>query len=74
VQRREWTPQIGDQVIYQGKSDWKVQKVEKLLDEREFLLCQITDGQRSLWVNEDDLEPTGNAARRRAANSNSAFY
>lgn len=73
-QRRSWTPQAGDQVIYQGKSDWKVQKVEKLLDEREFLLCHITDGQRSLWVNEDDLEPTGNAARRREVNPNSAFY
>lgn len=56
-QRRSWSPRIGDAVIYQSQVGWTVLKVEKLLDEREFFLCQISDGQRSLWVNETDLEP-----------------
>jgi peptidoglycan/LPS O-acetylase OafA/YrhL len=59
IRRRAWHPQVGDLVAYQGKEDWTVLKLEKLLDEREFFLCQISNGMRSLWVNEDDLEPAG---------------
>jgi peptidoglycan/LPS O-acetylase OafA/YrhL len=59
IHRRAWNPQVGDFVVYQGKEDWVVLRLEKLLDEREFFLCQVSDGTRSLWVNEDDLEPAG---------------
>jgi hypothetical protein len=60
VRQRKWRPQPQDAVRYQGKFGWKVVKVEKLLDEREFFLCQISDGQKTLWVNENDLEPADN--------------
>ncbi|MCL6435616.1 MAG: acyltransferase [Leptolyngbyaceae cyanobacterium HOT.MB2.61] len=56
VRRRRWYPKIGDQVSYQGKAGWTVLKVEKLLDEQEFFLCQVSDGEQLFWVNEDDLE------------------
>jgi peptidoglycan/LPS O-acetylase OafA/YrhL len=59
LQRRVWDLREGDQVVYQGEAGWTVLKVEKLWDEQEFLLCQVSDGRRSLWVNEDDLEPSG---------------
>lgn len=59
IQRRVWDLRVGDEVVYQGKAGWTVVKVEKLWDEQEFLLCQVSDGRRSLWVNEDDLEPSG---------------
>lgn len=72
--RRAWVPQIGERVRYQGKAGWTVEKVEKLLDEREFLLCQVTDGKRSLWVNEDDLEPAAGSTRRDEVNTESAFH
>jgi len=72
--QRTWNPQVGDSVSYQGSSGWIVVKVEKLLDERDFFLCQVSDGQRAVWVNEDDLEPEGEAIRRREASSNSAFF
>lgn len=61
VRHRIWTPQVGDRVYYQGRAGWQVVKVEKLLDEQEFFLCQVSDGQRSLWVNEEDLELAGNS-------------
>lgn len=51
-----WSPQIGDVVRYQGQNTWTVRKVERLLDERDIWLCQVNDGQRSLWVNTEDLE------------------
>jgi len=57
--RSLWDPKIGDAVRYRGEAGWTVLKVEKLLDERDCLLCQVSDGHRSLWVNEDDLEPAG---------------
>ncbi len=56
--RRMWDLRVGDEVVYQGEAGWTVLKVEKLWDEQEFLLCQVSDGQRSLWVNEEDLEPS----------------
>ncbi|MDX2229319.1 MAG: acyltransferase family protein [Leptolyngbyaceae cyanobacterium bins.349] len=59
LQRRVWDLRVGDKVVYQGEAGWTVLKVEKLWDEQEFLLCQVSDGRRSLWVNEEDLEPSG---------------
>lgn len=73
-QRRAWSPQVEDKVLYRGKAGWTVLKVEKLLDEREFFLCQVSDGQRSLWVNEDDLEPSGNPSSRGEASKDSACF
>ncbi|WP_421656522.1 acyltransferase family protein [Leptothermofonsia sp. ETS-13] len=64
VRRRQWNPQIGDRVSYRGKTGWTVLKIEKLLDEQEFFLCQVSDGEQSLWVNEDDLEFAASASRR----------
>jgi len=58
LHRRVWDLRVGDEVVYQGEAGWTVLKVEKLWDEQEFLLCQVSDGRRSLWVNEDDLEPS----------------
>jgi peptidoglycan/LPS O-acetylase OafA/YrhL len=52
-----WSPQVGDVVKYQGQDWWTVLKVERLLDEREIWLCQVTNGQRSLWINTEELEP-----------------
>ncbi|MBM0743170.1 acyltransferase [Phormidium sp. CLA17] len=57
LQRRFKEPQVGDEVCYRSEAGWIVLKVEKLLDEQEFFLCQVSDGRRSLWVNEDDLKP-----------------
>ncbi|NJN90965.1 MAG: acyltransferase [Leptolyngbyaceae cyanobacterium SL_5_14] len=57
VQIRTWLPQVGDRVRYQGEPGWTVAKVERLLDDKEVYLCQITDGQKTMWLNEDDLEP-----------------
>lgn len=73
-QRRSWSPRMGEAVLYQSKVGWTVLKVEKLLDEREFFLCQISDGQRSLWVNEDDLEPAVKLPQPGEVSNNSAFF
>ncbi len=55
---RHWRPQVGEVVSYQDRPDWRVVKREPLLDEQEIWLCQVTDGQRSLWVAETELEPS----------------
>lgn len=73
-QRRSWSPRTGEAVVYQSKVGWTVLKVEKLLDEREFFLCQISDGHRSLWVNEDDLEPAVKLSQPGEVSKNSAFF
>jgi peptidoglycan/LPS O-acetylase OafA/YrhL len=57
VQIRTWQPQVGDRVRYQGETSWTIAKIEQLLDDKEIYLCQITDGERLIWLNEDDLEP-----------------
>jgi peptidoglycan/LPS O-acetylase OafA/YrhL len=59
LQRRVWEPQTGEEVFYRGEEGWTVVKVEKLWDEQEFFLCQVSNGRRSLWVKEEELEPTG---------------
>jgi peptidoglycan/LPS O-acetylase OafA/YrhL len=66
---RSWVPQVGDAVKYRGRGHWKVVKIERLLDEQEMLLCQVSDGQRSLWVDEEDLSPSENSAAQAEANS-----
>lgn len=71
VRHRNWTPQAGDRVCYQGKAGWQVIKVEKLLDEQEFFLCQVSDGQRSLWVHEDNLELAGKSRSSPEVNNDS---
>lgn len=63
LQKRVGEPRVGDEVGYRGEAGWIVLKVEKLLDEQEFFLCQISDGRRSFWVNEEDLEPAGKPFR-----------
>jgi len=73
LQRRAWSPQVGDAVYYQGQVGWTVLKLEKLLDEREFFLCQVSDGERSLWVNEDDLEPAGILPQQGEVSRNTPF-
>jgi hypothetical protein len=73
VRRRVWSPQVGDRVLYRGKAGWTVTKVETLLDEQEFFLCQVSDGQRSLWANEDDLELAGTRNLQQGVNKNSAL-
>lgn len=59
VQRHFREPRVGDKVCYRSEAGWIVLKVEKLLDEQEFFLCQVSDGRRSLWVHEEELEPAG---------------
>ena len=73
-QRGAWSPRVGDSVLYKGTVGWTVLKVEKLLDEREFFLCQVSDGQRSLWVNEDALEPSVTLSHSEEVSKNSAFF
>ncbi|MBW4471753.1 MAG: acyltransferase [Stenomitos rutilans HA7619-LM2] len=73
-QRRSWSPRMGEAVVYQSRVGWTVLKVEKLLDEREFFLCQISDGHRSLWVNEDDLEPAVKLSQPGEVSNHSAFF
>ncbi|MDX2212490.1 MAG: acyltransferase [Oculatellaceae cyanobacterium bins.114] len=55
--QRVWRPNVGDRVNYNGKDSWKVVQMQKMLDEREFYLCQISDGQKTIWLSEDELEP-----------------
>jgi peptidoglycan/LPS O-acetylase OafA/YrhL len=67
---RHWTPAVGDGVQFQGRGNWRVLKVERLLDETDFWLCQISNGKQSLWVNEIELEPTGNSSDAPEVSSN----
>lgn len=69
IQIRTWLPQVGDRVRYRGEAGWTVTKIERLLDDKEVYLCQITNGQRILWLNEDDLEPDTHASLKDSSNS-----
>jgi hypothetical protein len=69
IQIRTWLPQVGDRVRYRGETGWTVTKIERLLDDKEVYLCQITDGQRILWLNEDDLEPDTHFSLKDSSNS-----
>jgi peptidoglycan/LPS O-acetylase OafA/YrhL len=58
VRVRHWYPKVGDRVRYSGEPSWTILKVEKLLDDKEIhYLCQISDGHKTLWLSEHDLEP-----------------
>ncbi|NJM97399.1 MAG: acyltransferase [Phormidesmis sp. RL_2_1] len=50
-----WMPVVGDRVSYQRSRDWIVLQVETLLDDGETYLCQISNGQQTLWANADRL-------------------
>jgi peptidoglycan/LPS O-acetylase OafA/YrhL len=52
---RQWTPKVGDAVVYQGRPSWRISQVEKVVHDKAFYLCQISDGQKKLWVNYSDL-------------------
>ena len=53
---RLWQPAMGDRVCYRGERGWTVTKVEQLLDDQPCFLCQISDGHRTMWQSEDELE------------------
>lgn len=57
IKIRTWQPQVGDRVRYRGEAGWTVVKIEQLLDDKEVYLCQVTNGQSLIWLDEDDLEP-----------------
>jgi hypothetical protein len=54
---RTWTPVVGDRVCYQGEHDWKILKVEQLLDDDESYICQVSNGYKVIWLSESELEP-----------------
>lgn len=55
AERSTWMPTVGDRVRYQRSRDWVVLKVETLLDEGDAYLCQIDNGQQTLWANANTL-------------------
>jgi peptidoglycan/LPS O-acetylase OafA/YrhL len=69
IRRRLWSPQIGDRVCYNDQKGWIVLKVEQLLDDKEFYLCQISDGHRTMWLSEEDLELDNSHPPDRSGNS-----
>lgn len=52
---RIWQPKVGDRVRYRGEAGWAILKVEQLLDDQSYYLCQIWDGHRTMWQSEDEL-------------------
>jgi peptidoglycan/LPS O-acetylase OafA/YrhL len=56
-QVRTWNPNVGDRVRYRGESGWTVLKVERLLDDKELCLCQVSDGYWMTWLSAEELEP-----------------
>jgi peptidoglycan/LPS O-acetylase OafA/YrhL len=56
-QARSWVPSVGERVRYRGKSGWTVLKVERLLDDKELCLCQVSDGYQITWLSAEELEP-----------------
>ncbi|MBD1854875.1 MULTISPECIES: acyltransferase family protein [Leptolyngbya] len=51
-----WTPRVGESVQYKGKSGWTIQKVERVVHDKAFYLCRISDGRKTVWVNQNDLK------------------
>lgn len=47
---------VGDVVCYQEQDCWTVVKIEQVVHDTAFYLCQISDGNKMLWVNENDLK------------------
>ncbi len=56
-----WTPKVSDAVCYKGRDRWTITKVEQVVHDQEFYLCRITDGRRTLWVNQNDLKRVSDA-------------
>lgn len=50
-----WNPQVGDEVLYRNHSGWRIVNIEKVIHDRAFYLCQISNGKSKLWVNQSDL-------------------
>ncbi len=48
---------VGDRVCYHGSQGWDIIKVEQVVHDQRFYLCRISDGHKTLWVNENDLKP-----------------
>lgn len=53
---KAWTPNVGELVLYRGRSGWRIQKVERVVHDKAFYLCQISNGQKTVWVNQNDLK------------------
>ncbi|HTL90414.1 MAG TPA: acyltransferase [Leptolyngbya sp.] len=51
-----WVPTVGESAIYREKSGWTVIKVQQIIHDKAFYLCQISNGQKAVWVNQNDLE------------------
>lgn len=50
-----WTPRVGETVCYQKKRGWTVIQVEQVVHDKAFYLCKISNGEKTLWVNQNDL-------------------
>lgn len=53
-----WTPRVGETVCYQKKWGWTVIQIEQVVHDKAFYLCKISNGQKTVWVNQNDLEPS----------------
>jgi peptidoglycan/LPS O-acetylase OafA/YrhL len=52
---RGWQPRVGERVYYQGKPDWMIISVEQIVHDKAFYLCKVSNGNRTMWVNQNDL-------------------
>ncbi|MEA5465709.1 acyltransferase family protein [Leptothoe sp. PORK10 BA2] len=50
-----WVPAVGDTVRYLDQQ-WSVQAVEVLLDDGNYYLCKVAQGQQSRWVSQEQLQ------------------
>ncbi len=51
-----WVPRVGEAAIYRGKPGWTILKVEQVIHDKAFYLCRISNGQKAIWVNQNDLK------------------
>ena len=52
---RTWSPRVGDRVSYGSDDNWRVLKIETLLDDGQCYLCKITNSQQTRWVNQEEI-------------------
>ncbi|MEA5465794.1 hypothetical protein [Leptothoe sp. PORK10 BA2] len=50
-----WVPAVGDTVRYLDQQ-WSVQAVEVLLNDGNYYLCKVAQGQQSRWVSQEQLQ------------------